>query len=71
MSNSIDSHLPAKSPWADFGLGPDPLSDKVAFPQLNEVELAEVALFGELRSFAKDEALFCAGDYPYCRVIGN
>ena len=50
---------------ADFGLGPDPLLDAVAFPQLSEAELSEVALFGERRSFAKDEPLFCAGEYPF------
>jgi thioredoxin reductase (NADPH) len=64
MSSSADSALPeANAP--PFGLGPDPLSDKVAFPQLTEAELAEVALFGERRSFAKDEELFCATDYPF------
>lgn len=31
--------------------------------RLSEAELAEVTLFGERRSFTKDEALFCAGDY--------
>ena len=66
MSSSVDSQLPeANAPLADFGLGPDPLLDEVAFPRLSEAELAEVALFGERRSFAKDEALFCAGDYPF------
>jgi thioredoxin reductase (NADPH) len=66
MSNSADSQLPeTNAPLADFGLGPDPLVDEVAFPHLTEAELAEVALFGERRSFAKDEALFCAGDYPF------
>lgn len=66
MSGSASSQLPESNPpLADFGLGPDPLLDKVAFPQLSEVELSEVALFGERRSFAKDEPLFCAGDYPF------
>ncbi len=66
MSSSDNSQLPkANEPVAAFGLGPDPLSDRVAFPQLSEAEMAEVALFGERRSFAKDEALFCAGDYPF------
>jgi thioredoxin reductase (NADPH) len=50
---------------AAYGLGPDPLLDQVAFPLLSETELAEVAVFGERRSFAKDEELFCAGDYPF------
>lgn len=66
MPSSADPLLPeANAPLAAFGLGLDPLSDKVAFPQLSEAELAEVALFGERRSFAKDEALVCAGDYPF------
>lgn len=66
MSGSASSQLrESNAPLADFGLGPDPLLDKVAFPQLSEVELSEVALFGERRSFAKDEPLFCAGDYPF------
>jgi hypothetical protein len=66
MSGSASSQLPeSNAPLADFGLGPDPLSDKIAFPQLSEVELSEVAFFGERRSFAKDEPFFCAGDYPF------
>jgi thioredoxin reductase (NADPH) len=52
-------------PPAPFGVGPDPLSDEIAFPRLSEAELAEVALFGERCSFARDQALFCAGDYPF------
>ena len=66
MSSFGDSQFPeTNAPLADFGLGPDPLLDKVAFPQLSEAELAEVALFGERHSFATDEALFSAGDYPF------
>jgi thioredoxin reductase (NADPH) len=66
MSTSDDLETPAgASPSPAFGVGPDPLADKVAFPQLSGAELAEVALFGERHSFAKNEALFCAGDYPF------
>jgi hypothetical protein len=66
MSSSTDSGFPEpNTPLVDFGLGRDSLSDKVAFPQLSEAELAEVVPFGERCSFATDEALFCAGDYPF------
>ncbi|MGB9311930.1 MAG: cyclic nucleotide-binding domain-containing protein, partial [Candidatus Acidiferrales bacterium] len=65
MSSSRSQSPGADQSHAFFGLGFDPLSDKVAFPQLSDAELAEVALFGERRSFAKDEALVCAGDYPF------
>lgn len=60
---STSSESPSSPPV--FGVGPDPLADKVAFPQLSGAELAEVALFGERHSFVKDEELFCAGDYPF------
>src|SRR5580658_728689 len=65
MSSTADPPPEANARPPDFGLGFDPLSDKVAFPQLNETELAEVALFGERCLFAKSEWLFCAGDYPF------
>jgi CRP-like cAMP-binding protein len=66
MASSPDSLLPEATPPSPvFGIGPDALADKVAFPQLSEAELAEVALFGERRSFAKSELLFCVGDYPF------
>ena len=42
----------------------DPLSDPVAYPLLNDVEMTEVARYGELCSFAKDQTLVCAGGYP-------
>ena len=57
MSSSRSQFPTADQSHAFFGLGFDPLSDKVAFPQLSDAELAEVALFGERRYFAKDEAL--------------
>ncbi len=63
MSRSADSQLTALAPVSEGGL--DPLADKVAFPQLSDAEIAEVALFGKRHAFAKDEALFCAGDYPF------
>jgi thioredoxin reductase (NADPH) len=65
VSSSRSQFPGADRSHAFFGLGFDPLSDKVAFPQLNDAELAEVALCGERRSFAKDEALVSAGDYPF------
>jgi thioredoxin reductase (NADPH) len=53
-----------------FGLGFDPLSDTVAYPRLTESELGQLAGFGELCVFRKNEPLFCAGDYPFrCCVI--
>jgi thioredoxin reductase (NADPH) len=52
-----------------FG-GVNPLSDSVAFPELTASEMSRVQEFGELRSFAPGEPLFCAGDYPFdCYVI--
>jgi thioredoxin reductase (NADPH) len=66
MSTSSKSPIPDRDePLRDFGLGADPLSDRIAFPQLSEAELTEVAPFGERRSFARNEPLFCAGDYPF------
>jgi thioredoxin reductase (NADPH) len=52
-------------PTQDFGLGFDPLTDKAAYPRLNEAELEEAAFFGERCSFSKNEPLFSAGDYPF------
>jgi thioredoxin reductase (NADPH) len=49
----------------DSWLGFDPLADKVAFPVLGDAELEEVSRFGERRSFAENQALFSAGDYPF------
>jgi len=66
MPASGDSLPPeANEPPGAFGLGPDPLSDPVAYPHLSATELAEVAPFGEYCSFEKDQALFSAGDYPF------
>ncbi len=66
MPNPLDSQLPEPDARCDdFGLGRDPLSDRIAFPRLSQTELAEVAPFGERRSFARDEPLFSAGDYPF------
>jgi thioredoxin reductase (NADPH) len=55
----------ANEPLGTFGLGPDPLSDPVAYPHLNATELAEVAPFGEHCFFEKDQPLFSTGDYPF------
>jgi thioredoxin reductase (NADPH) len=55
---------------AGFGLGFDPLTDKVAYPRLTASELEEVAIFGERCSFRESQALLSAGDYPFnCHVI--
>jgi thioredoxin reductase (NADPH) len=64
MSNPADTPLPDAQPEY-FGLGFDPLSDKLAYPHLSEAELADVVPFGERCSFEKDQALFSAGDYPF------
>jgi len=48
-----------------FGLGFDPLSDPVAYPNLNAAELAEVAPFGERCTIAENDPLVYAGDYPF------
>ena len=55
----------ANPPVADFGLGVDPLADTTAFPRLSDAELTEVEPFGERCAFARDEALFSAGEYPF------
>ena len=43
----------------------DPLSDQVAFPRLDDSEMAQVALFGERCSFRQREPLVSAGQYPF------
>lgn len=48
-----------------FGLGFDPLLDPVAFPHLDEGEIAEVTPFAERCAFAENEPLFAAGDCPF------
>jgi len=48
-----------------FEIGFDPLSDSVAYPHLDEGEIAEVAPFGERCAFAENDPLFSAGDYPF------
>jgi CRP-like cAMP-binding protein len=66
MSNSTDAELPDRdAPLGGFGLGFDPLTDKAAYPRMSEVELEEVALFGERCLFAENQPLFCAGDFPF------
>jgi thioredoxin reductase (NADPH) len=45
--------------------GPDPLSDALAYPRLGQDELADVARYGDPRSFAKDQPLLRAGDHPF------
>jgi thioredoxin reductase (NADPH) len=48
-----------------FEIGFDPLSDSVAYPHLDESEIAEVAPFGERCAFAENDPLLSAGDYPF------
>src|ERR1700741_5560807 len=48
-----------------FEIGFDPLSDQVAYPHLDEAEIAEVAPFGERCVFAENDPLVSAGDYPF------
>jgi thioredoxin reductase (NADPH) len=43
----------------------DPISDEVGYPRLNDVELSEVAQFGERRTFAENQALFSEGNCPF------
>jgi CRP-like cAMP-binding protein len=63
--NSPDSQFVDASQQQGSWLGFDPLADKVAFPVLSDAELEEVSGFGERRSFAENQALFSAGDYPF------
>jgi CRP-like cAMP-binding protein len=41
------------------------LTDKMANPMLNADELDYLTSLGERCAFAEDEALFCAGDFPF------
>src|SRR5580693_8743893 len=66
MTSSFDSNVTeGDKTQGFFGLGFDPLSDSVAYPHLNEAEVAEVAPFGERCAFAENDPLFSAGDYPF------
>jgi thioredoxin reductase (NADPH) len=60
-SQPLGAWLPQEKPGLGFG----PLADEVAFPRLNEAEIAEAAPFGERCSFAVNQTLFSAGDYPF------
>ena len=60
---TLNSH--SKFPEGFFDIGFDPLSDQVAYPYLDEAEIAEVAPFGERCAFAENDPLFSAGDYPF------
>lgn len=60
-SQPLGAWLPPEKPGLGFG----PLADEVAFPRLTETEIAETAPFGERCSFAANQPLFCAGDYPF------
>lgn len=66
MTSSSESKVPdADKTQGFFGLGFDPLSDSVAYPHLDEAEVAEVAPFGERCAFTENDPLFSAGDYPF------
>jgi hypothetical protein len=45
----------------------DPISDRAAYPYLNEVELAEVPQFGGSARSRRISCWFRAGDYPVNR----
>lgn len=47
----------------------DPLADPIAYPNLNETELAEVIPFGERCTFAQNEPLVSAGDCPFSSYV--
>jgi thioredoxin reductase (NADPH) len=66
MTLSSDSQFhEADQKQGFFEIGFDPLSDSVAYPHLDEGEIAEVAPFGERCAFAENDPLFSAGDYPF------
>lgn len=66
MTTPDSADFPAVgAPQEGSGLGFDPLMDKIAYPVLSDAELAEVKGFGECCSFAENQALFSAGDYPF------
>jgi thioredoxin reductase (NADPH) len=64
MFTSADPGSPYDSSGG-WGINFDPLSDEVAFPQLSDAELAEIAQFGDRCSFVENKALFSAGDCPF------
>jgi thioredoxin reductase (NADPH) len=66
MTLRLDSQSPeGNETQRFFGLRFDPLSDPVAYPHLDDREIAEVAPFGEQCAFEENEPLFSAGDYPF------
>src|ERR1700739_1205658 len=66
MTLNSDSKFPEDDQAQGFfEIGFDPLSDQVAYPHLDEAEIAEVAPFGERCVFAENDPLFSAGDYPF------
>jgi thioredoxin reductase (NADPH) len=64
-SPTASEFLAEDAPLEGFGLGFDPLTDKAAYPRLSEAEIAEIPPFGDRCSFAENQPLFCAGDYPF------
>ena len=65
MSSSHSQFRRAGQAQDFFGLAFDPLSDPVAYPHLNPIELEEVVPFGERCTIAENEPLVAAGDYPF------
>jgi thioredoxin reductase (NADPH) len=65
MSNPHSRFPKADLSQTFFEDGLNPILDTVAYPCLNAAELEEVMPFGERCTFAKDEALVSAGDYPF------
>ena len=66
MTSSFESKVPdVDKAQGFFGLGFNPLSDQLAYPHLDEAEVAAAAPFGERCAFTENEPLFSAGDYPF------
>src|SRR5262249_47217133 len=59
IENLADSDAEVLEPKFDI------LSNPIAYPHLDESEIAEIAAFGQMCSFRKDEVLFAAGDKSF------
>lgn len=69
MADSNQPFRDTEEPKGFFAPGFDPLSDPVAYPRLNEAEIADVAPFGERCAFAENEPLVSCGDYPFSSYV--
>jgi thioredoxin reductase (NADPH) len=65
MSDPNSQFPKARYSASFFEGGLDPLADPVAYPHLNASELEEVEPFGEKCTFAENEQLVSAGEYPF------